>query len=502
MKKLKNILKINSLKYQLLSRFFLILILLLIIIGILQYITMKEYLYGGKEQVLDARFHNLDEHKLQKIQSTEEVIEESNDLLDETVDSNMSGAIIDINGNIITSMSKGPNNRKPNDIIKSENIDSFSKNPILKLSQDYYTKLFKQRGNLEGYKLFKDENKNLQIVAFRKIGDLHSPSGLIQLNISAKPIQDILYKQFYIYLTISIIVLIIGGMFTLTVFKYTLKPLYNMTNTIEDISVGHLNTRLPINNGQLEINKLSSAFNTMLEKIELSFKEEQYIKEKMRQFISDASHELRTPLTSIHGFVEVLLRGAAKNEQQLDLALNSILIESERLNKLVNDLLLLTRLDRHIRVEMKREDINDIINEMYPQLKILSRERKIELKLKESILVYANRDQIKQVIYNLVQNAINYTNEQSDVISITTDYDNNFIILKIKDNGIGISKENIHKIFHRFFRSETHRSRKYGGYGLGLSIVKSIIDDHHGKIAVSSEVGVGTTFSIYLKRIS
>lgn len=115
--------------------------------------------------------------------------------------------------------------------------------------------------------------------------------------------------------------------------------------TVEQINVGQLHTRLPKDNGQLEIDKLSNSFNNMLERIETSFEKEQYIKEKMRRFVSDASHELRTPLTSIHGFVEVLLRGAAKNEKQLNLALNSILLESERLTKLVNDLLMLTKLD-------------------------------------------------------------------------------------------------------------------------------------------------------------
>lgn len=500
MKKLSNIFKINSLRYQLLVRFFLILILFLIIIEMLQYITMKEYLYGGKEQVLDARFHNLDQYKAQKIQSAEELLKKSSTLLDATVDSNMSGAIIDIDGNVISGISKGASNRDSKDITRSENVDRSPKVTVLKLSQDYYRGLFSQRGNLEGYKLFYDENNNLQIVAFRKIGDLHSPSGLIQLSISAKPVQDILYKQFYIYITVASVVLILGGIFAVTVFKYTLRPLYNMTNTIEDISVGQLNTRLPVNNKQSEINKLSAAFNNMLEKIELSFRQEQQLKEQMRQFISDASHELRTPLTSIHGFVEVLLRGAAKNEQQLELALNSILTESERLNKLVNDLLLLTRLDRHPSVEMKKENISDIINEIYPQFKILSKGRSIQVNLVKNTLIYANRDQVKQILYNLIQNAINHTNEDNGVINISTEYDDDFVVLKIKDNGIGISRENLEKIFDRFFRNDSHRARKCGGYGLGLSIVKSIVDGHNGRIEVNSEVGVGTEFCIYLKK--
>ena len=292
--------------------------------------------------------------------------------------------------------------------------------PIPQLSQNDYIKLLHQHGTLEGYRLFKDENKNLQIVAWRKIGDLNSPSGLIQISISAKSVQDILFHQLYIYIGSSILVLIIGAILGGTVFKYTLKPLHNVTNTVAQIDVEQLNMRLPLETGQLEIDRLSIAFNNMLERIETSFEKEQYIKEKMRQFISDASHELRTPLTSIHGFVEVLLRGAAKNEKQLDLALNSILMESERLTKLVNDLLLLTKLEQKVTVEMHSENISDIIKEIYPQLQILSGERKVDLHLQDNILVKVNRNQIKQVIFNLVQNSIRHTDEKNGIITIST----------------------------------------------------------------------------------
>ena len=185
----------------------------------------------------------------------------------------------------------------------------------------------------------------------------------------------------------------------------------------------------------------------MFKRIEASFQKEQDIKEKMRRFVSDASHELRTPLTSIHGFVEVLLRGAAKNEDQLNLALNSILMESERLTKLVNDLLILTKLEQQPVVEMKIENINDLIEEIHPQLQILCENRKLQLELKDNIKVNINRNQIKQVIFNLTQNAVLHTDKSKGIIRISTDVENlndeNFAVLKITDNGTGISEEHI-----------------------------------------------------------
>ena len=503
----------KSLQWKLLSRFFLILMLLLVIMETYQYMTLKQYLYNSKEQVLDARFHNVEIPNLQQIQTPEAVVKNAPDIIEKMIDVNMSVAIIDRHGNRIAGTTKVENLKRHGGVGAHENTDEIGVPaplpiplPIPQLSQNDYMKLLHQHGTLEGYRLVRDENKNLQIVAWRKIGALNSPSGLIQISISAKPVQDILFRQIYIFIGASILVLIVGIIVGGTVFKYTLKPLHNVTNTVAQIDVEQLNMRLPSETGQLEIDRLSTAFNTMLERIETSFEKEQYIKEKMRQFISDASHELRTPLTSIHGFVEVLLRGAAKNEKQLNLALNSILIESERLTKLVNDLLFLVKLEKRVPVEMDVEAIENIIEEVYPQLQILASDRKIDLQLENNLLVNANRNQIKQVIFNLVQNAVHHTDEKSGVITISTNStkigSDNFAVLKIKDNGTGIPKEHLNEIFDRFFRSEAHRSRKHGGYGLGLSIVKSIIDAHNGKIEVTSELGKGTAFTVYLTQIN
>lgn len=502
-RKIVNKFNFKSLQWQLLSRFFLILIILLVIMGVSQYITNKNYLCRSKAEILSSRFHDIDMKPLIKLQTSEGIKEKSSYIINELASVNISVAIIDKNGNILADskdftnvISEKPfrndkHREKPNYIIS-----------IPKLSINDYTQVLNQYGNIEKlYKVVKDDNGNLHLVMWRKIGSIDSPSGLIQLSTSMQDAADILKNQIYIYIGVSILILIIGAVLGGTVFKQTLNPLYNMTRTIEEINVNQLHTRLPENNGQSEIDRLSNSFNNMLQRIETSFEKEQAIKEKMRQFVSDASHELRTPLTSIHGFVEVLLMGAAKNEKQLDLALNSILVESERLTKLVNDLLMLTKLDQQISVEMSTENINNIINEVFPQLQILSGKRKIQLQLEDNIKVNINKDQIKQVIFNLVQNAIQHTDKNTGIITISTSIDNNFAVLEIKDNGTGISEKHLNQIFDRFFRSESHRSREQGGYGLGLSIVKSIIEAHEGKITVKSNVGIGTTFSIYLKLI-
>lgn len=500
-KKIVNKLNFKSLQWQLLFRFFLILIILLVIMGLSQYITTKNYLCRSKAEILSSRFHDINLKSLTNIQTQEAIKESSSSIINKLFNVNINVSIIDKNGDTLNN-SKNLMNTIPEKHSGKDNNRSNSILSIPKLSNKDYIQLLNQYGNMEKfYRLVEDDNGSLQLVMWRKIGSIDSPSGLIQLSTPAQDVDEILKTEIYIYIGVSILILIIGAILGGAVFNQTLTPLSNMTKTVEKINVGLLHTRLPEDNGQLEIDKLSNSFNNMLERIETSFEKEQVIKEKMRQFVSDASHELRTPLTSIHGFVEVLLMGAAKNEKQLNLALNSILVESERLTKLVNDLLMLTRLDQQLSVEMHPENINNVIQEVFPQLQILSGKRKIQLQLEDNIKVNINRDQIKQVIFNLVQNSIGHTDENVGIITISTNVKDSFARLKISDNGTGISKKHLNQIFDRFFRSESHRSRQHGGYGLGLSIVKSIVDAHNGKITVESDLGIGTTFCIYFNLI-
>ncbi|MDS0526467.1 HAMP domain-containing histidine kinase [Clostridium sp. SHJSY1] len=504
----------TSLQWQLFSRFFIILMVLLFSLGVFQYLTTKNYLSKSKIELLSAKFHEIDFKSLSCIDTTEELEKNASNIINKLVGININVSIISSDGSTFLTSKDSTNiliekNRNITESHDENNDTSHEKTKkkfitsIPKLSSSDYINILNQYGNLEKtFQLVEDEDDNLNVVIWRKIGPLDCPTGLIQLSTPVGDIEEMLSKEISIYIGISIIVLIIGTIIGGAVFKQTLTPLSNMSRTLENITVTELNTRLPENNGQSEIDTLSTSFNNMLERIENTFEKEQLIKEKMRQFVSDASHELRTPLTSIHGFVEVLLRGAAKNEKQLNLALNSILLESERLTKLVNDLLTLNRLDQNNKIEFKNENINEVILEILPQLEILLSKRKIELELKDNVFANINKNQIKQIIFNLVQNSIRHTDENSGIITISTNIDyienKKFIVLKISDNGTGISEKHLNKIFDRFFRSESHRAREQGGYGLGLSIVKSIIDAHNGQIKVESKLGIGTTFSIYL----
>jgi two-component system, OmpR family, sensor kinase len=301
-----------------------------------------------------------------------------------------------------------------------------------------------------------------------------------------------------IYAGLSVIALLAGFFLYLPALRKTLVPLSNMGESAEIIDAGNLDIRFPINQGQTEIDKLAHSFNGMLERLEISFHNEREAKEQMRRFAADASHELRTPLTSIHGFLEVLLRGAADNKEQLYNSLRSMHGESKRINKLVEDLLLLARMDGAPQLRMTDLLLGEVISEMKPHLLLLADQRKVTFDISYGIHGKYEPNKIKQVILNLFHNAVQHTDAESGTIHLSLHARGNEAILSVQDNGCGISPEHIPHIFDRFYRSDSSRTRKYGGSGLGLSITKSIVEAHHGKISVSSTLGEGTTFRVTL----
>ncbi|WP_338683812.1 sensor histidine kinase [Bacillus velezensis] len=335
------------------------------------------------------------------------------------------------------------------------------------------------------------------IVVFQAISVDGRQAGVVQMSTLTLPLNDSLFRQISIFAVLSFAALVIGLFVFLPVIRLTLKPLSRIVRMMGDIHAGSLDKRLPIDKRQAEIESLGISINQMLERIETSFQAEKEAKERIRQFVSDASHELRTPLTSIHGFIEMLMRGAAEKPEQKEKALQSMYAESARANKLIEDLLFLAKIDRVPSFEMKKGALGDVILEMEAQLKLLARNRKLEFFVDQKIEAVFDKDKMKQVILNLFYNAVQHTDEDKGVITVSLQKDGG-IMLMIADNGTGIAPEHVPHLFDRFYRAETSRSRQSGGAGLGLAITKTIIDSHNGTIEVKSEQGKGSVFIIRL----
>lgn len=226
--------------------------------------------------------------------------------------------------------------------------------------------------------------------------------------------------------------------------------------------------------------------------------------EKVRKdFVANVSHELKTPVTSIKGFTETLLDGALHDEKALESFLNIILKESNRLQSLVYDLLELSKIEQEdLKLNINQVEMNKMIHDIVDSLKKRAEDKQIDIQIFEEQLLTVEGDSLRlqQIFINLLSNAIAYT-LPSGKVEVHIQDDDEFVVISIADTGIGIEKEEIPRIFERFYRVDRARSRNSGGTGLGLAIVKHSVEAHHGEIHVESEVGKGSRFIVKLWKI-
>ncbi|MEC0547042.1 ATP-binding protein [Bacillus inaquosorum] len=476
--------RFKTLRFQLLFRSLCILVLLLVFVGAMQYVFGKRLLYENRAVSIQSYINSTEPtiwKNIERYKSNPDGSHKSDGAVRPAfIYPGVTIVFIDKKTKASTVLSTDPYAGAP---------------PTFKKS--VYDEALKDTMALH-YKMTKNESGEEVLVVFQAITINGKEAGVIQMSALTAPLKDVLLRQISIYSTLSLVALLLGLFTFLPVVRHTLKPLSQMVHMMGHINVGNLNKRLPVYRKQMEIDTLAISFNHMLERIETSFKAEKEAKERIRQFVSDASHELRTPLTSIHGFIEVLLRGAALQPEQRERALNSMYEESKRATRLIEDLLFLAKIDRVPSFEMKRGDLDSLIREMEPQLSLLAKERKLQLLLEDHAEAVFDGDKMKQVILNLVYNAVQYTDEKTGAITISLQKNDDGVMLMIADNGTGIAPEHLPHLFNRFYRADPSRSRKYGGSGLGLAITKSIIDSHNGMIDVKSEIGRGTVFLIRL----
>jgi two-component system, OmpR family, sensor kinase len=223
--------------------------------------------------------------------------------------------------------------------------------------------------------------------------------------------------------------------------------------------------------------------------------------DRMRRFITDASHELRTPLTTIRGFAELYRQGAAND---VELLMNRIESESRRMGLLVEDLLLLARLDAQRPLERHRVDLLALASDAVHDARSIAPKRAIAMEVFDgpgTPEVIGDDARLRQVLGNLVANALQHTPETAG-ITIRVGTDRNEAILEVSDEGPGMSAEDAHRVFERFYRADSSRARASGGTGLGLSIVDSLVYAHGGTVSVTTAPGRGCRFTVHLPRIA
>ncbi|MBQ7040436.1 MAG: HAMP domain-containing histidine kinase, partial [Clostridia bacterium] len=298
----------------------------------------------------------------------------------------------------------------------------------------------------------------------------------------------------WILIVISAVVCLLVGVLSWVMADIIIGPIEKLTRFMSDFDLSRLDQRVNIT-GRDEISELGEAFNGMADRLS-------EMEDKRRLFVSNASHELKTPLSSIKLLSESILSMQTEEDSYISEFMTDINGEVDRLAKIVDRLLTLTKLDAETdALEVKMVSVNTLLERINRSLKPQADIKNITMTVKEYEEVYAEIDLSKmwQVIYNLTDNAIKYT-QTGGIVKTTLKSEGDFCRIEIEDNGIGIPKEHLDKIFDRFYRVDKARSRESGGTGLGLSIVKDMVELHKGKILVDSTEGEGTVFILVLPK--
>jgi len=301
-----------------------------------------------------------------------------------------------------------------------------------------------------------------------------------------------------LFLFIGLLLLGLITFATRLIIRIGMRPLKDVEETADEIAGGNLSVRMPDANPDTEVGRLVQALNSMLSRIESSFSARIESEDRLRRFVADASHELRTPITAIRGYSELYRQGAVLGEEPTKDLVARIEGESIRMSTLVEDLLLLARLDQEREMEMKPLNLIDIVEAAISSARVLAPQHKIGfVKPTHEIFILGDAPRVHQVVANLLANASVHTPPGS-VIDVKISQESLGVALSVSDNGPGLSEEAQSKIFQRFYRADPSRARVDGeGSGLGLSIVDAVMRAHGGSVSVRSAPGQGANFTLF-----
>jgi two-component system OmpR family sensor kinase len=301
---------------------------------------------------------------------------------------------------------------------------------------------------------------------------------------------------------VSAAVLVLSGAAGLWLVRVGLRPLDDIGDTAAHIAAGDLSRRVERSDDRTEVGRLGTSLNEMLGQIETAFSEREASEaalrsseERLRRFVGDASHELRTPLAAIQAYAELFARGADQHPEDLPRLMRNIHKECLRMSVLVDDLLLLTRLDQGRPLERKPVDLGAIAYDTVEAGRAMDPDRPIDIAVDGLVEVQGDRTRLRQISDNLLLNARLHTPPGTPV-EIRVSQRDGFGVLHVIDHGPGIEPDVAAKVFERFYRGDPSRSRADGGSGLGLSIVQAIAQAHGGRAETSPTPGGGATFTI------
>jgi two-component system, OmpR family, sensor kinase len=319
-----------------------------------------------------------------------------------------------------------------------------------------------------------------------------------------------------ILIVVSLGVVVVLAGLAYAVVRSSLRPLEEVEDTAEAIAAGDLSRRVPDHDGRTEVGRLTRALNGMLAQIESAFRSREASEaaarrseERMRRFVTDASHELRTPLTSIRGFAELYRQGAASAPADVPRLMRRIEDAAARMGLLVEDLLLLARLDQQRPLQRRPVDLVSVATDAVHEARAVEPRHRIDVQVLGGDpaphgappVVLGDDARLRQVAGNLLGNALTHTPEGTPVtvrVGTVSENGHRWAVLEVADRGPGLAPEQADRVFERFYRADSSRARATGGAGLGLSIVSALVAAHGGTVQVHTEPGKGATFRVRL----
>ncbi|WP_285318414.1 HAMP domain-containing sensor histidine kinase [Pseudarthrobacter sp. lyk4-40-TYG-27] len=331
-------------------------------------------------------------------------------------------------------------------------------------------------------------------------------TAVVVIGLPLASVDDVLKHATLVVTGVGLLTLLLASLIASWTVSRAFRPLARVEKTAAAIAAGDLSRRVEVENPATELGRLSSSLNAMLAHIETAFAARTASEARMRRFAADASHELRTPLVTIRGFSELYRHGALSTDDDVATAMGRIESEAKRMGSMVEDLLLLARLDEQRPLQQKPVDLQLIAHDAVVDTQASDRSRTISLAGLNGgpatpAPVLGDEAKLRQVVGNLVGNALRYTPDGSPIelaVGVRSTNGEARSIIEVRDHGPGISEEDAAKVFERFYRADTSRTRETGGSGLGLAIVAAIVGSHGGSVRVEKTDGGGATLVVSL----
>ena len=309
--------------------------------------------------------------------------------------------------------------------------------------------------------------------------------------------KDLFISAFIILISVALVV-------GLWVYRSIAVPLVKLKKATQNIKEGNLDFVLDVE-GKDEFSELCQDFEEMRRRLKESTEEKNLIEKENKELISNISHDLKTPITAVKGYIEGIMDGVADTPEKMDRYVRTIYNKTNEMDHLINELTFYSKIDTNrIPYTFSKLNVEDYFADCAEEVGLELETRGIELVyanyVEKDVMVIADGEQIRRVIHNIISNAIKYMDKPKGIIQIRIKDVGDFIQIEIEDNGKGIGPKDLPYIFDRFYRTDVSRNSSKGGSGIGLSIVKKILEDHGGKVWATSRLGIGTIMYFVLRK--